>query len=87
MTYQVRISSPARRDLNNLPESVAAAVVELIFGALAENPQRIGKALTNKLTGRFSARRGQYRIIYRIIEEQIVVDVIRIAHRRNAYRT
>ena len=62
-------------------------MVELIFGALAENPQRIGKALTNKLTGRFSARRGQYRIIYRIIEEQIVVDVIRIAHRQNAYRT
>ena len=87
MTYHVRISSPARRDLNKLPDSVAAAVVEFLFGPLAENPQRVGKMLTNELTGRLSARRGQYRIIYRIEEEQILIEVIRIAHRRDVYRS
>ena len=84
-TYEIRVSSPARRDLNQLPEAVAAAVIEFIFGPLAENPRRVGKLLTNELQGRFSARRGQYRIIYRIDDERVVVEVIRVAHRRVAY--
>jgi mRNA interferase RelE/StbE len=87
VSYEVRISSPARRDLNKLPESVAAAAVEFIFGPLAENPQRVGKVLSNELVGRRSARRGQYRIIYRIDDDQVLVEVIRIAHRRDAYRS
>lgn len=87
MTYEVRISSPARRDLNKLPECVAAASIEFIFGVLAENPHGVGKMLTNELTGRWSARRGQYRIIYRIDDDRILVEVIRIAHRRDAYRS
>ena len=85
-TYEIRVSSPARRDLNELPEAVAAAAIEFVFGPLAENPRRVGKALTNELEGRFSARRGQYRIIYRIHDERVMVEVIRIAHRRDAYR-
>lgn len=86
MTYEVRVSSPARRDLNKLPESVAAAVIDFMFGPLAENRQRVGKPLTNELAGRYSARRGQYRIIYRIDDDLVVVEVIRVAHRRDAYR-
>ncbi len=86
MTYEVRVSSPARRDLNKLAESVASAVIDFMFGPLAENPQQVGKPLTNELAGRFSARRGQYRIIYRIDDDLIVVEVIRLAHRRDAYR-
>ena len=86
MTYEVRVSSPARRDLNKLPESVTAAVIDFMFGPLAENPQRVGKPLTNELAGRYSARRGEYRIIYRIDNDLVVVEVIRVAHRRDAYR-
>lgn len=86
MTYDVRISSPARRDLNKLPEAVAIAVVDFIFGPLAENPRQVGKLLNNELSGRLSARRGQYRIIYRVMEAQILVEVISIAHRRDVYR-
>ncbi len=84
--YDVRIASPARRDLNKLPEAVAAAAVDFIFGPLAENPQRLGKMLSNELLGRYSARRGQYRIIYRIDDTLILVEVIAVAHRRDAYR-
>lgn len=86
MTFEVRISSPARRDLTSLPESVAAAVLEFIFDALAKDPRRVGKPLTNELAGRFSARRGQYRVIYRIDDKRVVVEVIRIAHRCDVYR-
>lgn len=87
MTYQVRLSRAARRDLNRLPEAVAAAAIEFIFGALAKNPQRVGKPLGNELTGRHSARRGEYRIIYHLDDVRVVVTVIKIAHRADAYRT
>lgn len=87
MSYEVRISSHARRDLNKLPESVAAAAVEFMFGPLAENPQRVGRMLSNELIGRRSARRGQYRIIYRINDDQILVEVICVPHCRDAYRS
>ena len=87
MTYQVVLSGQARRALSvDLPEVVAAACFEFLAGALAENPQRVGKPLRGRLEGRYSARRGEFRIIYRIIEEQIRVEVINVRHRRDAYR-
>ncbi len=66
-----------------LPEKVAAAVVEFVYGALAENPQRVGKALRFELEGLHSARRGDFRIIYRIGDQ---VTIVAIEHRADAYR-
>ncbi|GAA3514549.1 type II toxin-antitoxin system mRNA interferase RelE [Aeromicrobium panaciterrae] len=87
MTYEVILSSQARRALtDDLPEVVAAACWEFLIGSLAENPQRVGKPLRGELEGRYSARRGEFRVIYRIIEERIRVEVINIRHRRDAYR-
>lgn len=73
----------ARRALTRLPEKVATAVVEFIYGALAHNPRRVGKALRFELEGLHSARRGDYRVIYRIDDE--VVTVTAIEHRADAY--
>lgn len=87
MTYQVVLSSQARRALSvDLPEAVAAACWEFLSGPLAENPHRVGKPLRGELDGRHAARRGQWRIIYRIVEEVVRVEVINIRHRRDAYR-
>ena len=55
--------APARREFDRLPISVAAAVLETL-DAIAENPRRLGKRLIFEHEGRFSARRGPYRIIY-----------------------
>lgn len=86
MVYEVRLSAAARRALTDeLPESVAAAVWEFLTGALAENPHRVGKPLRHKYAELHSARRGSYRIIYRIEEQQVMVEVIKISHRRAAY--
>ena len=86
MTHAVRLTRSAHRDLNRLPEAVAAAAVEFIFGALAENPYRVGKPLLGELEGLHSARRGQYRIIYEIEDATVTVTIIRVAHRADAYR-
>ncbi len=84
--YEVQASSEAIRGLNRLPAKVAAAVVEFMTVALAENPQRLSKALRGDLEGYRSARRGDYRILIRIDEEVQTVLVIRVDHRAHAYR-
>jgi mRNA-degrading endonuclease RelE of RelBE toxin-antitoxin system len=78
--------SSARRQFDRLPISVAAAVLETL-DAIAESPRRLGKRLTLEHEGRWSARRGPYRIIYELVEDDRVVRVVAIGHRRDVYRT
>ena len=88
LRYQIVLTPPARRAISaDLPEAVAAAVIEFVTTALLDNPQRVGKPLRDDLTGIWSARRGTYRVLYRIREEPREVVVLRIQHRRDAYRS
>jgi len=87
VTYRVILAARARRALSeDLPETVAAACWEFLRGPLSQNPHRVGKPLMGQLEGRYSARRGEFRIVYRIREEMVVVEVVDIKHRRDAYR-
>ena len=86
--YSVRFTPGAKRALTHeLPEKVAAAAFEFIMGALSENPHRVGKPLRPPLAPLYSARRGEYRIIYRIDDDRIIIEVVSITHRRDAYRS
>lgn len=86
--YELVLTPPASRAIaSGLPEPVAAAVIEFLTGALLDNPRRVGKALRRDLAGIHSARRGTYRVLYRINEEEHEVVVLRIEHRRDVYRT
>ncbi|MBN7314875.1 type II toxin-antitoxin system RelE family toxin [Mycobacteroides abscessus] len=84
--YHVRITARAARDLQHLPEKIAAACAEFIFGPLSANPQRVGKLLRGELTGLHSARRGDYRVIYAIGEHDRTVDIVHIHRRSDVYR-
>ena len=77
-------SPTARRDLQRLPESVATAVIELVYGALTDEPTRLGKPMQGQFVGLWVARRGDYRVIFRPGERGL--EIITIAHRRDAYR-
>lgn len=81
--YAIAWTPTAKRAVARLPEKVATAAVEFIYGPLAANPQRVGKALRFELEGLHSARRGDYRVIYRISD---VVTIIAIEHRADVYR-
>ncbi len=83
--WRLTVMAPARRQFDRLPISVAAAVLETL-DAIADNPQRLGKRLALEHEGRWSARRGPYRIIYELVEEERLVRVIAIGHRRDVYR-
>jgi mRNA interferase RelE/StbE len=83
--WRVVVMPPARREFDRLPISVAAAVLETL-DAIAGNPRRLGKPLMLEHEGRFSARRGPYRIIYELDDDERLVRVIAIGHRRDVYR-
>ena len=73
--------------LEGFPISIAFAAYEFITGPLLVNPQRVGKQLMAPLDDRHSARRGTYRVIYRIDEQQMMVTVLAVSARTDAYRT
>lgn len=86
--YELRTTSGVRRALiESLPEAVAAAAYEFITGPVLREPDRVGKRLLPPMDDRFSARRGTYRVIYRIDEKNRMVTVVDIDHRRDVYRT
>lgn len=84
--FEVAWTSAGRRSCNRLPEKVATAVVEFVYGSLAANPPRVGKPLKLNLEGLHSARREDYRVIYRIHGDRRRVDVIAVEHRADTYR-
>ena len=85
--YELRLSGAARRALEHeLPLRVALAVWEFCSGPLREDPRRVGKPLGRELAGYFSARRGAYRVISRLVDEDAVIHVVRIEHRADVYR-
>jgi mRNA-degrading endonuclease RelE of RelBE toxin-antitoxin system len=87
MPYAIIWSPTARRKLaDGLPAKVADAVWEFANGALAQEPRRVGKPLRRDLHGLWSARRGDYRVIYRIDEAAGTIVIVTAAHRGAAHR-
>ena len=85
--YKLRVTGPAKRQLNRLPEGTAAAIVEFMLSALIENPHRVGELLQRELALVRSARRGAYQVVYDIDEGDRAVVVLRIDHRSRVYRS
>lgn len=86
--YELVLTPPARRALTDrLPEPVAAAVIDFLTTTMVLEPLRVGKPLRGDLVGVWSARRGTYRVLYRVLEEAREVVVPRIDHRRDLYRS
>jgi mRNA interferase RelE/StbE len=83
--WRVIVSGRAERRLSELPEKAAAAILETI-GAIEEDPRRTGRPLRFELEGLWTARRGPYRVIYRIDARRRVVTIVAIGHRADVYR-
>jgi mRNA interferase RelE/StbE len=84
--YELTFGAAARRALaEQLPERVAVAVWAFCDGPLRDNPYRVGKPLRAPLAGQYSARRGAYRVRYRVDDGKHLVTVIDIAYRAEAY--
>ena len=86
-SWRLVLAPSAERSLARLPEKVAPAIVEFMVRPLLENPHRVGKPLVREPTGYMAARRGAYRIVYRINDDTSSVEVVRIDHRSQVFRT
>lgn len=86
MTYAVLVTASAKRDLDRIHPRVTPAIIEFLYGPLAEAPRRVGKPMREDLEGLYGARRGEFRLPYRIDEESANVTVVRIGHRSQVYR-
>ena len=87
MAYRVRVARTAARQLTDrLPEAAANACVEFLYGPLASDPHRVGAPLRKPFEGQWRARRGEYRVRYTIDDQNDIVTVLDISHRRDAYR-
>ncbi len=86
MAYEIRITPEGVRNRDKPPTKVRDAALVAVRGRISEYPYRLGKPLVGELNGLFSARRGDYRIIYSIDDAANVVIVHRVQHRRSAYR-
>lgn len=86
MTYKVVFSREAQRNLNKLPVKIVDQVLPFIADVLAADPHRIGKPLIGEMAGLWSARRTAFRIVYRIDDGRVLIEVVRVAHRADVYR-
>ncbi|MGE4442733.1 MAG: type II toxin-antitoxin system RelE/ParE family toxin [Desulfomicrobium sp.] len=84
MPYTVIVSSSAEREIRKLPDHIRTPIL-LAMRALAINPRPLGcKKLVSKSS--FRIRIGTYRIIYDIQDKQLIVEVIKVADRKEVYR-
>ena len=86
--YELGTAPPARRALAELlPHDVAVAAIDFITGPLLANRHRVGRPLGEELFGIYSARLArEWRVLYEIDEERLVIVVLDIRHRSVAYR-
>lgn len=84
MKYTIVISKSAEKELNNLPLKDFLSIDKKIL-ALADNPHPAG---VRKLTGykyHYRLRSGKYRIVYTIRDKQLLIEIIRVGHRKDVY--
>ena len=80
--YRLRIARSAAHSLaESLPPKVATAAYAFITGPLLDDPQRVGQPLNPPLGPAWSARRGDYRVVYRIDNDVQLVEVTAVGHR------
>ena len=84
VSYSLRIKSSAAKELASIPQMARGRIVHAI-DSLREQPFS-GTLLKGSLRGLRRVRVGAYRIIYEVLDDALVVLVVRVAHRRDAYR-
>lgn len=88
MRFEVRLSDRALKDLKKFDRYTRALLLNWIEKRLngCEDPRAFGKPLEENLKGKWRYRVGDYRIICRIEDEEIIILVLQIGHRRDIYK-
>lgn len=83
--YEVTFTAPARKQLTKLDPQVRLRILRTL-DVLADDPRPPGSTQLVGGAGERRVRAGDYRIIYEVHDGELVVLVLRMAHRREVYR-
>ena len=83
-SYSILFTKSAAKELESVPTKDRQRIVSRI-GSLADDPRPMG---VEKLSGddKYRVRQGDYRILYEIVDAELIVTVVRIGNRQDAYR-
>ena len=85
MVYKVEYAEGVEKDFARLDKPLRLKVINKIERHLAKDPQGLGKPLTGIFKGFWRYRFDDYRIIYRIRYDEIIISIFRVGHRKNVY--
>ena len=84
MAYKITLKASAQKELERIQKAMRIKIIEAI-SHLAENPRPSGcKKLVN-FDNHYRIRVGQYRCIYKIVDQELFVEVVKVGHRKNVY--
>jgi mRNA interferase RelE/StbE len=82
---QIEWKASASKEVKRLDRSVVPRVVEAI-GRLAENPFPQGCRKLKGSGDTYRIRVGDYRVVYEVVESRLIIEIVRVRHRKDAYR-
>jgi len=85
LAYKVVYLDQVEKDLKRLDKPIARKIIERVENYLASDPEKLGKALTGDFQGYWRYRWSDYRVIYKISRQEVLIVVLRIAHRKDVY--
>jgi len=83
--YKVTYLDSVEEDLKKLDKSTVRKILNRIETYLARDPKELGKPLKGEFQGYWRYRWGNYRVIYKISEREILILVLRISNRKDVY--
>lgn len=85
MAYKLLFDDKVAKDMKNIDRQWQVKIINAIKEKLPENPY-IGKKLVGDLSPYYRLRVGDFRVIYEILEDKIIVVILKIKHRKEIYR-
>jgi mRNA interferase RelE/StbE len=82
--YEVRVTQGVRREIKKLPRDVQQALVALI-AELGNDPRPAGSKKLAGIDSCYRVRQGDYRVVYAVEDDQVLVLIVRVGHRRDVY--
>lgn len=85
MSYKLLFDDKVKKDLKTIDKFWQKKILELIKTKLIDNPY-VGKKLVGELSNYYRYRVGDYRVIYEIVDNEVLIVVIKIKHRKDVYK-
>jgi len=84
--YSIEYSKDAAKNIKKFPKNIQERIIRAIEERLYTSPEEVGKPLIKQWKDHRRLRVGDYRVIYKIYQERIVVFIVEIDHRKDVYK-